>query len=106
MIVKLDAKRRLTIPASLAEISPGDAFEVSFDSDEDALVFRRVTVHADRLAILKERPVPMDEIPSRITFASVAASLSRKGKRTVPQTVDEMDQAIKQMAQKRFNRDR
>jgi hypothetical protein len=42
MIVTLDAKRRLTVPASLAPASPGDYFDASFDAEEDALVFRRL----------------------------------------------------------------
>jgi hypothetical protein len=36
----IDAKRRLTVPASLAPASPGDYFDASFDAEEDALMFR------------------------------------------------------------------
>jgi predicted nucleic acid-binding protein len=42
MIVTLDAKRRLTVPAALAPASPGDYFDAQFDAEEDALVFRRL----------------------------------------------------------------
>ena len=65
MIVTLDSKRRLTVPVSIAPTSPGDAFEVTFDADEDAFVFRRVATNANWLAVLKECPVPMDDIPPR-----------------------------------------
>ena len=42
MILLLDAKRRMTIPASLAPSAPGDAFEAIYDAAEDELVLRRV----------------------------------------------------------------
>jgi hypothetical protein len=42
MIVTLDARRRLTVPVGLAPTSPGDYFDVRFDAEEDALVFRRL----------------------------------------------------------------
>ncbi len=42
MIVTLDAKRRLTVPAALAPTKPGDYFEARFDEDEDTIVFRRI----------------------------------------------------------------
>ncbi|MEI6653519.1 MAG: hypothetical protein WCP45_02020 [Verrucomicrobiota bacterium] len=35
MIVTLDAKRRLTVPMSLAPASLGDTFESWFDPEED-----------------------------------------------------------------------
>ena len=38
MIVTLDAKRRLTVPAGLAPASPGDYFDARFDAEEDALM--------------------------------------------------------------------
>ena len=42
MVVTLDAKRRLTVPAALAPAKPGDYFDAHFDAEEDALVFRRL----------------------------------------------------------------
>ena len=42
MIVTLDAKRRLTVPAVLVPASPGDYFDAMYDAEEDALVFRRL----------------------------------------------------------------
>ena len=42
MILTLDAKRRLTVPATLAPASPGDAFEARFDPEENEIVFRRI----------------------------------------------------------------
>jgi hypothetical protein len=65
MYVTLDAKRRLTIPASLAKARPGEHFLAGFDSDEDAFTFRRVAVKPDWLEVLKQCPVPMDDLPPR-----------------------------------------
>jgi len=65
MIVTLDAKRRLTVPAALAPAAPGDYFDAQFDPDEDTIVFRRVAVKGDWLAVLRECPVPMDDVPRR-----------------------------------------
>jgi bifunctional DNA-binding transcriptional regulator/antitoxin component of YhaV-PrlF toxin-antitoxin module len=42
MILTMDAKRRLTVPAGLSAAQPGDAFEVTIDADDDAIVFRRI----------------------------------------------------------------
>ena len=65
MIVTLDSKRRLTIPVSVAPASPGDAFVVTFDADEDTFVFRRISANSDWLEVLKECPVAMDDLPPR-----------------------------------------
>jgi hypothetical protein len=65
MILTLDAKRRLTVPASLAPAKPGDAFKAEFDAEEDTLVFRRIARSADWLEVLKSCPVSMDDLPSR-----------------------------------------
>ena len=65
MILTLDAKRRLTLPASLSTARPGDHFKAEFDPEEDALVFRRIAKHADWLEVLKECPVEMDDLPPR-----------------------------------------
>lgn len=72
MVVTLDAKRRLTVPAALAPAKPGDVFEVDFDAEEDSIVFRRLARNADWLAVLEARPVPMDDLPAcrRETFRS------------------------------------
>lgn len=53
MILTLDAKRRLTLPASLVPAQPGDHFQAEFDPDEDAVVFRRIARNADWLNVLK-----------------------------------------------------
>ena len=34
MVVTLDAKRRLTVPAALAPAKPGDYFDAHFDAEE------------------------------------------------------------------------
>jgi len=65
MIVTLDAKRRLTVPASLAPTAPGEYFDARFDPEEDAIVFRRLPAHGDWLTILAECPVSMDDVPAR-----------------------------------------
>jgi hypothetical protein len=65
MILTLDAKRRLTVPASLAPAEPGDHFAAEFDPEEDTLVFRRVAARGDWLEVLKQCPVAMDDLPLR-----------------------------------------
>jgi hypothetical protein len=65
MHVILDAKRRLTVPQTLAPAQPGDYFEAAFDPDEDTLTFRRIAPEKDWLTVLKECPVPMDDVPPR-----------------------------------------
>jgi bifunctional DNA-binding transcriptional regulator/antitoxin component of YhaV-PrlF toxin-antitoxin module len=65
MVITLDAKRRLTVPAGLAPAKPGDVFEAVFDPDEDAIVFRRLSRNPNWLAVLEECPVPMDDLPPR-----------------------------------------
>ena len=49
MVVTLDAKRRLTVPAK-----PGDHFLVDFDAEEDALLCRRIASKPNWLKVLKE----------------------------------------------------
>ena len=65
MIVAIDSKRRLTVPAALAPTAPGDYFDAQFDSEEDAIVFRRIGAKTDWLTVIKECPVPMDDLPPR-----------------------------------------
>jgi bifunctional DNA-binding transcriptional regulator/antitoxin component of YhaV-PrlF toxin-antitoxin module len=68
MIVTLDAKRRISIPAALAPAAPGDQFEAKYDEedeDDDTVVLRRVKRHEDWLEVLKGCPAPMDDLPPR-----------------------------------------
>lgn len=65
MIVTLDAKRRLTLPATLIPTIPGERFEAHFDSEEDAIVFHRLPSKEDWLTVLEQCPVPMDDLPAR-----------------------------------------
>lgn len=65
MIVTLDSKRRLVVPASLTTTSPGDTFDAHFDAEEDALIFRRLPQKEDWLKVLSECPVSMDDLPPR-----------------------------------------
>lgn len=56
MIVRLDSKRRLTVPVALVKTRPGDYFEALYDEDEDMIVFRRVKrkLKLNRLKVLKQ----------------------------------------------------
>jgi hypothetical protein len=65
VIVTLDAKRRLSIPVSLALAKPGDQFDASFDAEEDTSIFRRVLKKRSRLEVLKRRSVSMDNLLPR-----------------------------------------
>ena len=65
MLLTLDAKRRLTVPAALAPTKPGDHFRAEFRPEEDELVFRRIAPTGDWLEILKQCPVSMDDLPPR-----------------------------------------
>ena len=65
MVLVLDAKRRLTIPASLAPAKPGDYFDARFDADEDVLVFRRIGGAESWLTVMKACPVSPDDVPAR-----------------------------------------
>jgi hypothetical protein len=51
MVVTLDAKRRLTVPAALAPAKRGDYFDAHFDAEEDAIVFRRLGGRENWLAV-------------------------------------------------------
>jgi len=65
MIVTLDAKHRLTVPSALAPTAPGEHFQVDFDVEEDAFVFRRLASKPDWLEVLKQCPVSLDDLPPR-----------------------------------------
>ena len=65
MIVTLDAKRRVSIPAALAPASPGDQFDASFDADDDIVILRRIKRKSNWLQVWRECPVPMDDLPAR-----------------------------------------
>jgi hypothetical protein len=65
MILTLDAKRRLTLPASLVPAQPGDHFEAVFDPEEDAVIFRRLSKNTDWLTVLKGCPVKIEDLPPR-----------------------------------------
>ena len=65
MIVTLDAKRRLSVPVTLAPAKPGDQFDARFDAEEDAVIFHRVKRKSNWLEVWKQCPVPMDDLPPR-----------------------------------------
>jgi hypothetical protein len=65
VIVTMDVKRRVSIPAALAPASPGDQFDASFDPEEDVVTLRRVKRKANWLKVWRECPVHMDDLPVR-----------------------------------------
>lgn len=65
MIVTLDAKRRLRVPATLALAKSGDQFDAVFDADEDTVTFRRIKRKSNWLDVWRQCPVPMDDLPPR-----------------------------------------
>ena len=65
MVVTLDAKHRVSIPATLAPTSPGDQFDASFDPEEDVVILRRIKRKANWLDVWKQCPVSMDDLAPR-----------------------------------------
>ena len=65
MIVTLDAKRRLTVPAALVPTTPGEQFDAEYDADDHVILLRRVPPKKDWFDVLLECPVPMDDLPPR-----------------------------------------
>jgi bifunctional DNA-binding transcriptional regulator/antitoxin component of YhaV-PrlF toxin-antitoxin module len=62
VIVVVDSEGRLAIPQSLGQVLPGEPFEVSAGDADGTMVLRRAGVKADWLEVLKECPIPMDDI--------------------------------------------
>ena len=73
MLLKLDSKRRLTIPANLAPFAPGDYFLAFYDQREDEIMFKRLKLPTkprskrklNWLEVLKQCPASMDDLPPR-----------------------------------------
>jgi hypothetical protein len=65
MIVTLDAKRRVSIPAALAPAAPGDRFDASFDAEEDVVILRRIKRKPNWLHVWRQCPIAMDDLPER-----------------------------------------
>ena len=65
MRIIMDAKRRLTVPASADAFKPGDTFEIHFEPEESAITFRRINQDEDWLDVALACPYPMDDLPSR-----------------------------------------
>ena len=65
MIVTLDAKRRVSIPAALAPAAPGDQFDARFDAEDDTVLLRRLKRKPNWLEVWKQCPVPMEDLPPR-----------------------------------------
>ena len=61
----LDSKRRLTIPTAITSAQPGQSFDVRFDADEDAIIFRRLPQQEDWLEVLADCPLSMEDLPPR-----------------------------------------
>ncbi len=67
MIVKMDAKHRVSIPAALAPTAPGDEFDAQFDPEHDVVTLRRIRRKQEWLSVWKQCPISMDDIPARST---------------------------------------
>ena len=65
MIVTLDSKRRVSIPARLAPAVPGDRFDASFDAEDDVVILRRLKRNPKWLEVWKQCPVAMDDLLPR-----------------------------------------
>jgi DNA-binding transcriptional regulator/RsmH inhibitor MraZ len=66
MLVKMDQKRRLSVPVKLAAtVKAGDSFEATFDPEEGELTFRRINPQADWVELFEQCSVPMDDLPPR-----------------------------------------
>ena len=65
MLLKLDSKRRRTIPAKLGPATPGDYFEAFYNEDEDEIIFKRVKRKKNWLEVWKKCPIPMNDVPPR-----------------------------------------
>jgi len=52
-------------PDKVDAANPRSYFDASFDAEEDALVFRRLSGGENWLAVLKECPVSPDDVPPR-----------------------------------------
>jgi bifunctional DNA-binding transcriptional regulator/antitoxin component of YhaV-PrlF toxin-antitoxin module len=65
MIVTLDSKRRLTLPASVLAAVAGDSFDVQFDAEENAVIFKKLPSRADWLEVMESCPADMTDIPPR-----------------------------------------
>ena len=73
MIVTVDSKRRITLPSALMAAKPGDTFDAQFDSDEGALIFRRVPEKPDWLDVLGGVPCVHGRHPAPAQEAPVSA---------------------------------
>ena len=65
MLVTMDAKRRLTVPATGEDFRPGDTFEAKFDLEEGEIVFRKINTRESWVDVMMRCPVPMDDLPPR-----------------------------------------
>jgi len=65
MLLKLDSKRRVTMPAKLGPAKPGEYFEALYDEDEDRFIYKRVKRKTSWLEVLKQCPTSMDDLPPR-----------------------------------------
>lgn len=65
MVVTLDDKRRVSIPAALVRTAPGEQFDATFDPDEDTVILRRIKRKSNWLEVWRQCPVAMDDLPAR-----------------------------------------
>jgi bifunctional DNA-binding transcriptional regulator/antitoxin component of YhaV-PrlF toxin-antitoxin module len=65
MMLKVDSKHRVTIPAKLGLTTPGEYLEALYDEDEDRFIFKRARRKENWLEVFKQCPSSMDDIPPR-----------------------------------------
>lgn len=63
----------MSIPAAVAPTTPGDQFDASFDAEEDVVILRLVKRKKGWLAVWKQCPVPMDDLPLRSITVTACA---------------------------------
>jgi len=65
MLITMDAKRRLTVPAVAEDFRPGDTFEARFDLEESEIVFRKINTRESWVDVMMRCPVPIDDLSAR-----------------------------------------
>ena len=65
MIVTLDAKRRVSLPAMLTPAKPGDQFEATVDADDGTVTLRRIPPKKNWIDVMEACPEPIDDLPHR-----------------------------------------
>jgi hypothetical protein len=70
MLITMNAKHRLTVPAAVEGFKPGDTFEVRFDLEEGEIVFRKINTRENWVDVMLACPYPMDDLPANEVLGS------------------------------------